>query len=89
MDAVEKLIERLRDELPAVWERIATDRLTGGVIKSRTLANLMSLGKYTGESFRIGRRCVIERDSFLKWLEIELKKGARSKVKSLQPGTVK
>ncbi|GBC62957.1 hypothetical protein DENIS_3942 [Desulfonema ishimotonii] len=63
------LIEKLRLELPAMWERIRTDELTGGVCRSRTLANKMSLGEGPGGTFRAGKKVIITREPFLDWFE--------------------
>jgi len=65
---IEALIARLRRELPPIWERVQTTALTGGAVNSRTLANLMSSGQYPARSYRLGRKVIIERDSFLSWL---------------------
>lgn len=84
MDSVEILIEKLRDELPPIWARSETDCLTGGVIKARTLANLMSAGKGPSGTFRIGRRRVaLERDSFLDWLSSQLRPNSRKNILDL------
>ena len=68
-DVVEKLIEQLRRELPPLWDRKNTTKLTGGAVHHRHLANLMSLGQGPGGAIHIGRnKVVIARDPFLEWL---------------------
>ncbi len=64
----EELLLRLRDGLPVIWERVKTDKLTGGAVRSATLANLMCNGDIPEGSFRVGRKVCFERDGFLKWL---------------------
>lgn len=67
------LIEKLRAELPPMWDRKNTSKLTGGFVHHRTLANLMSQGKGPRGTFRMGYKKVgILRDPFLDWLEEHL-----------------
>jgi len=62
------LLEKLAKELPPIFEKQELDRLTGGVIRARTFSNLMSKGLASEGVHRIGRKVVIPRDEFLKWL---------------------
>ena len=64
------LIEKLRAELPPMWDRKNTTELTGGLVNHRTLANLMSLGKGPKGTIRMGHKKVgIIRDPFLDWFD--------------------
>jgi hypothetical protein len=63
-----ELIERLRKELPPIFARTAVDKLTGNVVRGRTLANLSSLGKGPGGTYRDGKKVILEREAFLSWL---------------------
>jgi hypothetical protein len=65
------LIEKLRLELPFCFTRNQVNDLTGGVINSKTLANLDSLKKGPAR-FRVGRLVTYERETFLDWLEARM-----------------
>jgi hypothetical protein len=58
----------LAEEYPPMFARSEVDKLFGGVISTKTLANLDSLGKGP-KRMRIGRKVVYLRDDFLNWLE--------------------
>jgi hypothetical protein len=54
-------------ELPPIFGRKAVENLLPGIITSKTLSNLHSMGK--GPAFyKIGRRAFYERESFIDWL---------------------
>ena len=64
--------EQLYKQLPNVFGRKAVNDLLPGVISSKTLANLDSLGK--GPEFvKAGRSVLYTRDSFVPWLLEHLK----------------
>lgn len=62
----DKLIEKLRETLPAVFSRTEVERLMPGTLSSKTLANLQSAGDGP-PIWKQGRRCLYEKDSFLRW----------------------
>ena len=75
MQGKNPIIEQLRQELPPVWARVETDRLTGGMFRARTLANLQSRGEFPSVAVNyIGRKAIILRDPFLEWAETKLQK---------------
>ncbi len=68
----EIIVERLKEGLPIVFARTEVDKLTGGALKARTLANWHSQGK--GPDFvRDGKRVVYEKESFIQWYAERLK----------------
>lgn len=54
-------------ELPPIFGRNAIEKLMPGIISSKTLSNLHSVGKGP-KFFKIGRRAFYERESFIEWL---------------------
>jgi len=60
-------------KLPPIIARDSVEKLLGGVIKSKTLANLDSLGEGP-KRMRIGRKVAYLTEDLLEWL------GARTKV---------
>jgi hypothetical protein len=65
-------IEQLRKELPPVFGRPAISKILPGVIDPKTLANLASLGE--GPPYQmVRRRCVYDRESFLDWLQEQVR----------------
>lgn len=67
-----RTFEKLCKELPPVFGRPAIDKLLPGVIEPKTLANLASRGE--GPEYRmIRRRVVYDRESFLKWLQEQVR----------------
>jgi len=57
----------LTEKLPPIIARDHVEELLGGVIKSKTLANLDSLGKGP-KSMRIGRKVAYLTEDLLEWL---------------------
>jgi hypothetical protein len=55
------------NELPPIFGRKAIEKLMPGIISSKTLSNLHSVGKGP-EFYKVGRRAYYERDSFIEWL---------------------
>lgn len=75
---IEELLCRLENELPCTFTRSNIGILTGGAVHPRTLANRDSLG--TGPPrFRLKKKIIYERTSFLEWFRAELKPMAASK----------
>lgn len=67
----EIMVERLRESLPVIFSRTEIDKLTGGALKSRTLANWQSQGR--GPDFvRDGKRVIYEKQSFIEWYAARL-----------------
>jgi len=63
----ENNLKQLADSLPPIIARDHIEQLLGGVISSKYLANLDSLG--TGPArMRIGRKIAYRTDSLLEWL---------------------
>jgi len=61
-------LKALEAKLPPMIARSEVDRLLGGAISSKTLANHAAMG--TGpESFRVGRKIVYDTRKLLSWLE--------------------
>ncbi len=57
----DELMEKLQANLPVIWERTLTTKLTGGVVRSNTLTNLMSQGDKPEGTFRAGKSALKER----------------------------
>ena len=53
-------------ELPPIFGRQAIEQLMPGIISSKTLSNLHSMGKGP-QFFKIGRRAFYQRESFIEW----------------------
>jgi hypothetical protein len=53
-------------ELPIIFGRKAIEELMPGIISSKSLSNLHSLGKGP-PFFKIGRRVFYEKDSYIAW----------------------
>lgn len=62
------IIENMRRILPPLVTRQEAERLTGGLLKARTLANLDCLGKGPAQRVRYGRKVAYERTVLLDWL---------------------
>jgi hypothetical protein len=68
MTAKENFIDVLRDLLPPIFPRHALTKLTGGLINSRTIANVQS--KRQGPpAVNFKGRVGFERNQFISWLE--------------------
>ena len=63
----EKFIAELDQNLPVVFPRADVQKLTGGVINGRTLANKMALG-IGPKAIRVGGKVVLVRRTFIAWL---------------------
>ena len=60
-------LKNILSELPPIFGRKAVERLMPGIISSKTLANLHSMGKGPRSS-RIGRTVCYARSEFVEWL---------------------
>ena len=60
-------LSELNEKLPPIISRDHVETLLGGVISSKHLANLDSLGKGP-KRMRIGRKVAYQTDDLLKWL---------------------
>lgn len=67
---IDRAIQQLEKELPAIFARHAIGKLLGGAIAPGTLANL---GKDGPPYMLLGRNAVFERSSFLQWLRGRMK----------------
>lgn len=65
--------QRLRENLTPTFPRSKVTLLTGGLISSRTLANLDSLGLGPTVRVRIGKIIGYERENFIAWLKARSK----------------
>ena len=52
---------------------LQTTELTGGIVNARTLANKMSQGQGPLGTYMMGRKRIITRENFLKWLGPQIK----------------
>lgn len=62
-------IKSLLDRLPPIIARVEVQKLLGGVICSKTLANADSLGTGPKGRIKIGRRVAYDTQELLTWLE--------------------
>jgi len=68
MNRCEVQLNDLKDKLPPIIARDHIEQLLGGIISSKYLANLDSLG--TGPArMRIGRKIAYRTEDLLAWLE--------------------
>ena len=67
------IIEQLEQNLPLAFGRTEIEKLIPGVISSKSLANLSSLGEGP-PSYRHGRKVFYERQAFLEWLSSRINK---------------
>jgi len=58
----------IEDILPPIFTREYITEKLGGIIKSKTLANVDCLGNGPSRKFRIGNKVAYEKKSFLEWL---------------------
>jgi hypothetical protein len=66
-------LKKILSELPPVFGRQAIEQLLPGIISSKTLANLHSLG-LGPECYKLGRTVLYDREIFVSWLLKKLKK---------------
>jgi hypothetical protein len=66
------ILSSMRESCPLLVTRVEAQRLTGGLVKARTLANLDCLGKGPSVKVKMGRIVAYSRDSFLEWLSERL-----------------
>lgn len=69
MGNIEKILE---EGLPPVFGRKAIESLLPGIIKGKTLANYLSLGKGP-ISYKFGRSVFYRRDEFIEWFLTNIK----------------
>lgn len=62
------ILNELAHSLPPIITRQELERLTGGLLKARTLANLDSAGRGPSQKIRYGRKIAYERKALLAWL---------------------
>lgn len=67
MTVANRAVDGLRETLPAVFLRKKVGELTGGLVNPGTLSNIMSRGEGP-KAFYLGKKCALERDTFLEWL---------------------
>ena len=76
----EHIIQRLRNELPPIFARSEVTRLTGGAVHHRTCANRDCDGTGVKGRYKVGKKVIYDRESFLDWLAPQLEEGGRDKV---------
>jgi hypothetical protein len=59
-------LKKQLSELPPIFGRKAIEQLMPGIISSKTLSNLHSMGKGP-KFFKIGRRAFYHREIFVEW----------------------
>ena len=67
------ILSSIREACPLLVTRMEAQRITGNLVKSRTLANLDCLGKGPAVKIKLGRKVAYSRDSFLDWLSKQLR----------------
>lgn len=73
MSSIELILANLEKGLPPVFTRDEVERLTGGMLRKRHMANLDSAGEGPGGKVRLGKRTVgYEKGAFLCWLRARL-----------------
>lgn len=65
---MDDFMEALKRTLPPLVTRQELERLTGGLVKARTLANLDCAGNGPSQRIRYGRKIAYERSIVLTWL---------------------
>ena len=63
----------LAEKLPPIIARSEVEKLLGGVISAKRLANLDSLGEGPKQRMRIGRKIAYRTEDLLEWLESRTK----------------
>ncbi|NDY55855.1 hypothetical protein G3N56_03750 [Desulfovibrio sulfodismutans] len=66
------ILSSMRESCPLLVTRVEAQRITGGLVKARTLANLDCLGKGPSVKVKLGRIVAYSKDSFLEWLSERL-----------------
>lgn len=67
------LLLQIRQSLPPCFTRQYASKALGGLVSSKTLANLDSSNAGPPRKVKLGRRIGYERDSFIQWLESRLR----------------
>ena len=71
---VKSAIEAARKEWPPLFAATELDRISGGALRRRTLANMRSLGEVPDHIFlRDGKKLLMVRDELLTWWSDRLK----------------
>lgn len=65
---LERIIRSIEEEAPPVLTRQAIENITGGAIRSKTLANLDCLGGGIAERLTMGRKVAYPRGAVIEWL---------------------
>jgi len=66
------LLNDLTSSLPVFVTRQELERLTGGLLNARTMANLDCAGKGPSQRIRYGRKIAYERNVIIEWLTTRL-----------------
>jgi|APHig6443717817_1056837.scaffolds.fasta_scaffold07726_2 hypothetical protein len=65
---MDNILHEFSKDLPPLVTRQELEKLTGGLIKARTLANLDCKGKGPLQKMRIGKKVAYGKEAVLKWL---------------------
>ncbi|MDY0270645.1 hypothetical protein [Trichloromonas sp.] len=65
---IEQIIRQIEQEAPPVLTRVEIERITGGAIKAKSLANMDCLGGGIAERLTMGRKVFYPREAFIDWL---------------------
>lgn len=65
--AIETILNNLAKSLPPIIARTEVDKITGGLLSSRTVANLDCLGKGPGGRVKFKSKVGYEKEAFLTW----------------------
>lgn len=69
---INEVVSKLEEKLPDIVSRKIISQMTGGLYTTSSLANMDSLGLGPTEKFKIGKKVVYPKDSFLNWLRAQI-----------------
>lgn len=65
---LQMVLESIERESPPVLTRQSIEKLTGGAVRAKTLANLDCLGGGIAERLTMGRKVAYPRQAVIEWL---------------------
>lgn len=65
---LQMVLESIERESPPVLTRQGIEKLTGGAVRAKTLANLDCLGGGIGERLTVGKKVAYPRSAVIAWL---------------------
>lgn len=72
MQSFDQIIRSIEQEAPPILTRNAIEKVTGGAISAKTLANLDCIGGGISERVTVGRKVAYPRAAFIEWLRRQL-----------------